>query len=40
MEAVRIYAGDEIDKAHYFPEDLQYVIDPPAYVEHYEVFSV
>jgi heme-degrading monooxygenase HmoA len=40
LEAVRNYAGDDIDKAHYFPEDLRYVIDPPATVDHYQVFSV
>lgn len=40
LEAVKTYAGDDIDKAHYFPEDLKYVIDPPTHVEHYEVFSV
>ena len=40
LEAVKNYAGDDIDKAHYFPEDLKYVIDPPTHVEHYEVFSV
>ena len=40
MEAVKNYAGKDIDKAHYFPEDLKNVIDPPETVEHYEVFSV
>lgn len=40
MEAVRNYAGEDIDRAHYFPEDLRYVIDPPSLVEHYEVFSI
>ncbi|HEY7161167.1 MAG TPA: antibiotic biosynthesis monooxygenase [Acidobacteriota bacterium] len=40
LEAVKTYAGDDIDKAHYFPEDLKYVIDPSTHVEHYEVFSV
>jgi heme-degrading monooxygenase HmoA len=40
MEAVKSYAGEDIAKAHYFPEDLKYVIDPPASVEHHDVFSV
>jgi heme-degrading monooxygenase HmoA len=40
VEAVKTYAGDDIDKAHYFPEDLKYVIDPAKSVDHYEVFSV
>jgi hypothetical protein len=40
MDAVKNYAGNDIDGAHYFPEDLKYVIDPPKKVEHYEVFTV
>jgi len=39
-EAIHNYAGEDIEKAHYFPEDLKYVINPPAQVEHYEIFSV
>jgi heme-degrading monooxygenase HmoA len=40
LESIKTYAGEDIDKAHYFPEDLKYVIDPSTHVEHYEVFSV
>ena len=40
LESVHNYAGDDIDKAHYFPEDLKYVMNPPSTVDHYEVFSV
>lgn len=40
LEVVRNYAGADIDRAHYFSEDLKYVIDPPSHVEHFEVFSV
>lgn len=39
MDAVHNYAGPDIDRAHYFPEDLKFVIDPPTYVDHYEVFT-
>jgi heme-degrading monooxygenase HmoA len=39
MDAVQNYAGKDIERAHYFPEDLKYVIDPPTHVEHFEVFS-
>jgi heme-degrading monooxygenase HmoA len=40
MDAVHNYAGPDIEQAHYFPEDLQYVINPPLHVEHFEVFSI
>ena len=40
LEAIKSYAGEDIDKAHYFPEDLKYVIEPSTHVEHYEVFSI
>ena len=40
IDVIRNYAGEDIDRAHYFPEDLKYVIDPPSHVEHFEVVSV
>lgn len=40
IDAVKNYAGEDIDQAHYFPEDLKYVIDPPSTVEHFEVFTI
>ena len=40
MDAVRNYAGADVDLAHYFPEDLKYVIDPSSQVEHFEVVSM
>jgi heme-degrading monooxygenase HmoA len=40
MDVIQNYAGDDIDRAHYFPEDLKYVIDPPSHVEHFEVIEI
>ena len=40
MEVIQNYAGPDIERSHYFPEDLKYVLDPPSQVEHFEVFSV
>ena len=31
------YAGTDIEQAHYYPYDLECLIDPPRNVEHYEV---
>jgi hypothetical protein len=38
-EAIAAYAGDDIDKARYFPFDLECLIDPPVEVEHWEVMG-
>lgn len=37
--AIAGYAGDEIDKAQYFPFDLECLIDPEPNVAHYEVVA-
>jgi heme-degrading monooxygenase HmoA len=36
-EAVRRYAGADIDRARYFPYDRECLIDPEPLVTHYEV---
>ena len=36
-EAIELYAGEDIEKARYFPYDLECLIDPEATVTHYEV---
>ena len=38
-EAIAGYAGDDIDKAQYFPFDLECLIDPEPKVAHYEVVA-
>ena len=36
-DAIQVYAGEEIEKARYFPYDLECLIDPEPRVTHYEV---
>lgn len=36
-EAIMAYAGADIEQAHYYPYDLECLIDPARNVEHYEV---
>src|SRR5687767_11984363 len=37
MEAIKAFAGDAPELAHYYPEDDRYLIERPLNVEHYEV---
>ena len=39
LEAVRAFAGDEIELAKYYPEDQQYLLEFERTVEHYEVIG-
>lgn len=36
-EAIRGYAGADVERAQYFPYDLECLIDPEPNVEHYDV---
>ena len=38
-EAVRAFAGNTIEKAHYFSEDEKYLLEFEPTVTHYEVFE-
>ena len=38
MEAIKNFAGDDVEKAKYYPEDQDYLLDFPEKVIHYEVF--
>jgi|SRR3984893_6518889 len=38
-ESIVAYAGANIEHTHYYPYDLECLIDPPPNVEHYEVVS-
>lgn len=38
-QAIAGYAGEDIEKAQYFPFDLECLIDPEPHVAHYEVVS-
>jgi heme-degrading monooxygenase HmoA len=37
MEAVRAFAGDDPDRAVYYPEDDRFLVERSAVVEHYDV---
>jgi heme-degrading monooxygenase HmoA len=40
MDAIRAFAGTDIDLAQYSPEDKEYLIDFETHVVHYEVTTV
>jgi len=37
MDAIRRFAGDQPERARYYPEDPEYLLEMPPLVEHYEV---
>jgi heme-degrading monooxygenase HmoA len=37
MDAIRSFAGDEPERARYYPEDSDYLLKFEPFVEHYEV---
>ena len=37
LEAIRAFAGDDAERAHYRPGALEYLIDPQPFAMHYEV---
>ena len=37
MEAVKAYAGEQPERAHYYPQDDHYLINKPEFVEHHVV---
>ena len=39
MEVIKNFAGTDFEKAKYYPEDKNYLIDFPERVVHYEVFA-
>ncbi len=39
LEAVRGFAGDEIEKAVFYPEDDRYLVDREVVVSHYEAID-
>ena len=36
-DAIRAFAGDDIEKAHFLPRDREFLINPDEFVRHYEV---
>jgi heme-degrading monooxygenase HmoA len=39
MDAVRGFAGQQPERAVYYPEDDRYLLDRPEFVEHHRVFA-
>lgn len=39
IEAIKNFAGDDIEQAKYYPEDKKYLLDFPERVTHFDVFS-
>ena len=37
MASIRGFAGDDVDAAHYYPEDDEFLLERDATVAHYEV---
>lgn len=37
LDAIRAFAGDDIERAHYLPAALDLLIDPAPFATHYEV---
>jgi len=39
MDAIQIFAGDDVERAHYYPEDRDYLLELEPNVAHYEVLE-
>ena len=39
MEAIKKFAGDDYEKARYYPEDEKYLLEFEERVDHYETFT-
>lgn len=39
MDSVRGFAGDDPERAVYYPEDDRFLLDRPEFVEHHRVFA-
>ncbi|MES2442475.1 MAG: hypothetical protein V4574_06560 [Pseudomonadota bacterium] len=37
MESIRAFAGEQVERARYYPEDDRYLLDRPETVEHHRV---
>jgi heme-degrading monooxygenase HmoA len=37
MEAIRLFAGDQPERAKYYPDDPDYLLEMTPFVDHYEV---
>ena len=39
MDAIRTFAGDDVERAHYYPEDHEYLVELEPTLTHYEVLE-
>jgi heme-degrading monooxygenase HmoA len=39
VDAIRSFAGEDYQKAHYYPEDRDFLIELEPFVEHYDVVA-
>jgi heme-degrading monooxygenase HmoA len=39
FDAIRAFAGEDIDRARYYPEDDHYLLTRPEHVEHHEIVA-
>ena len=39
LDAIRRFAGEDYEKAHYYPEDTDYLLDLEPFVLHYDVVA-
>lgn len=37
MDAIRAFAGDQMDRAVFYPEDERFLVDKDLHVDHYEI---
>lgn len=39
IDVIKNFAGEDFEKAKYYPEDVEYLLEFEEYVQHYEVFA-
>ena len=39
IDAIKRFAGDDYEKAHYYPEDRDFLLELEPFVEHYDVLD-
>jgi heme-degrading monooxygenase HmoA len=39
LDAIRRFAGEDYEKAHYYPEDRNFLLELEPFVEHYDVIT-
>lgn len=39
LEAIKLFAGEDHEKAKYYPDDIKYLLEFEPHVQHYETFE-